>query len=326
MSLENGYSRKAYEEKEGDIQNIARSVDKTTSVEELRAKFADMETNIADKEALHSEAFDQATAENAERDAAKETAERAASEQAEAAKLLEQMRAKAGLSVEQSPAVAAGASVSEKTAAKPEKVLGLSELRELHFVNNSGVEYLSPTRLPIASEVLEKTLRETSGGLLRFDKNLIRSSEKNGLLPESQAEAAIENLARSEGDYGRKAFDYVASPETRGKLEVGDNHAFINAFNLKQNQNEEVRDKTAFGAAAATLSTAVAGMGLAATGSSLAGLVLMGALPVAAIGFGGWGAKYLYDKYRERKAVKDYSTATVTKNARSILGRLLGKR
>ncbi|HUY05277.1 MAG TPA: hypothetical protein VMV62_00995, partial [Candidatus Paceibacterota bacterium] len=96
MSLENGYSREAYEKEQDAVREVLDSVSETTPVEELRTKFAEQEAHAAAKETLHNEAWDQAKAENAERDAAMENTERAASEQAEAAKLLEQMRAKAG--------------------------------------------------------------------------------------------------------------------------------------------------------------------------------------------------------------------------------------
>ncbi|HUY05618.1 MAG TPA: hypothetical protein VMV62_02815, partial [Candidatus Paceibacterota bacterium] len=272
-------------------------------------------------ETLHNEAWDQAKAENAERDAAMENTERAASEQAEAAKLLEQMRAKAGPSIEQS-AVPTQAHGAQETV-PAEVTIGADELRQIDTrapLNGWGVPHMG-------LEMPRKALKESSGGLLRFDEMRgVVSGEGGRELSRQKAEVAIQNLERSERERGHDAFEYVASPDIKEKLEVGNGQAFMSAFSLKQHHNENVRDNIALGASAAGLGTAVAGMGLAAFGSSLAGLVLMGVIPVAAVGFGGLGVKYLYDKYKERKAVKDYSTASIAKGARSKLSGFLGRK
>ena len=142
----------------------------------------------------------------------------------------------------------------------------------------------------------------------------------------AKAEVAIQNLERSERDRGRDAFEYVASPETKEKLEVGDDQAFGRAFSLKSHHNEMVRDRIGFGSAVAGMLPFITGLGMANLGMSAAGAVMLGMLPVAAIGFGGLGVKYLYDKYKERKAVKDYTIASVAKGARSKLSGFLGRK
>ena len=322
MSLETGYSREAYEKEQGAVREVLDSVDETTPIEELRAKFAEQGAHVAAKETLHNEAWDQAKAEDAERDAVKETAERAAAEQAEAAKLLEQMRVKAGPSIERSAAPAQASAVQESAPA--EVTIGANELNQID------------TRAPLSGwgiggssiEMSRKALKESSGGLLRFDKETYRvvPAEGGKELSGAKAEAVIRNLERSENERGRDAFDYVASPETKGKLEVGDDQAFAKAIGLKSYHNKRVRDNIAFGAAVTSLLPFLTGMGMAISGSAAAGAVMLGMLPVAAIGFGGLGVKYLYDKYKERKAVKDYTTASVAKGARSKLSGFLGRK
>lgn len=62
-----GYSRKAYDETEGEIHAVAQSVDAGATVEELREKLAQQEGLVSKRKRLHGEAWDQAIAEDAAR-------------------------------------------------------------------------------------------------------------------------------------------------------------------------------------------------------------------------------------------------------------------
>ncbi len=87
MSAEKpSYSREAYESTEENVENLASSVNESSPIDELREKSGQMEEFLAQRESMHSEAWNQASAENALRD-------EQASSQKEAAELLKRLRA-----------------------------------------------------------------------------------------------------------------------------------------------------------------------------------------------------------------------------------------
>jgi hypothetical protein len=244
------------------------------------------------------------------------------------------MRAKAGPSVEQPAAPAQVRGAQETVPA--EVTIGADELNQIRMMRPHWGEYESGMPA-IEADIGRRVLSDISGGRLRFN-------ERGGIVPSKggreisprQAEEIIGNLERSERTYGREAIDYVTAPKRkngrpeigndRGEIEVGKDETFAYALKHKIYRNNDTRGKLALGAAFTSLAPFVAGLGMAIAGTPAAGAVMLGMIPVAAISFGGLGVKYLYDKYKERKAAKDYSTASVAKGARSKLSEFLGRK
>lgn len=307
------YSRAAYEDTETGIKDIVGAAHSGQSVEELKGALAAQEALVAQRTELHSEAWDQAIAENTERDAAKTheaaQAEQAAADRAEAAALLERMKENAGM-----------ASTSVEATPAEQIVVPAQPAAEEGPVRVSGrLDELLADSSAFSSDFRSKALEEVSGGAFKAQESNLYNFDAT-LTPE-QAEQAERAMEASEHKFGGAALNYVATPDlTRDRLQVGNDELFNRALSLKQSENERVRGNIRFGAAFASVMSLAGGAGAAAAGAAAFSGPLLLAMPVILTGGLAFAAgKRFLDKRREKKAVKDYAKASIAKKGRAVV-------
>jgi len=309
----NDYSRQAYEGTEKGIEEIAHSVDADTSPHEIREKFAEQSALVGEKEFLHSEAWDQAKAEDIAR-----------SERGEAAELLKKMHEAAGIKSEvvmETPSgteLSAGADEAQSDFDKLSNVIGgLSGAEEINRVMarlDASSKYDTAQKEALA-QLLERRsgeLRGVEGGHQSvIEKELILSPEQ---LEQQERQKGMEKLFESL-DLSRGGKEEGSQDVTNGsllrKIEFG-------LADEKWNDGEK-RKKLFLGAVGTAAVSFVGGLGgmlaaggegagvlLGYTGASigLAGLSFAGA--ALAVGGIGWlGMKALH-ALKERKHKKTF--------------------
>ncbi len=180
----------------------------------------------------------------------------------------------------------------------------------------------------------KETIKQASGGLIEYVPN--SKQNKYGFEFEGGAKISTEkleqlkiNLETSEKKKSQEAFEYVKIPdnawgaEHTKNLNLNDSRGFGGALDVKRLHNEDVRKKIFTGSVVGAATAVVGGLGTVAVGGPGTAMALMG---MGIMGFGGgailalgglaWGGKKLYDSYKEKKAAKNFMTASVAKQVR----------
>lgn len=174
-------------------------------------------------------------------------------------------------------------------------------------------------------------IKEASGGLIEYMPNNKGENgygfEGEGKIPPEKLEKLEANLEATENEKSKEAFDYVKLPDkVRGSsltknLKLNDGKGFGSALDSRKMHNEGVRDKIKFGALGTSVLGTISGVAIAGAGSGAAGMALIGLMGGAPLVIGGlgWLGKKIYDSYKEKKAVKNFQTASVAQNMRQSL-------
>ncbi len=138
---------------------------------------------------------------------------------------------------------------------------------------------------------------------------LVSPQEVNPSAPENiQAEKAALGYAGYLPKWQRE----IPAYETYQNLSISDPKGFAAALDNRKRHNESVRKKIGVAALTGAGLSFPAGLGAIMAGGGSAVLV-GGGVGFAALGALGYGGKWLYDKYKERKAKKNFEKASGSK-------------
>ncbi len=293
------------------------------------------EVSFAEMSAQLAAANPELTAENQE--AVGETEPVVATEQiAEFTPTLEDVRSPEVIKQEETQVAEIHAAIRERLAAQePVRVEAPKQepfkMEKLSFDTPSVTIY---DREIVSSEGFEKSaITEASRGLIEKGKRGELTFEGGKNISPEKLEKLKSTLEASEKEKSQEAFEYVKLSDRMAddfatrigqenptkNLNINDSAKFEKALGYKMQKNMNVRNKIVATTGVAALSCLPATMGVAAMGGSVAlgmSILLIGAPAILGAGALAWGGKKLYDSYKEKKAAKNFMTASVAKQVR----------
>lgn len=182
-------------------------------------------------------------------------------------------------------------------------------------------------------------IKEASGGLIEYVPSSKQNKfgyefENGGTIPPEKISELKANLEITEKDKSKAAFDYLKIPEKAygsewsKDLKLNDDRGFSTALTARSMHNEDVRKKIVYGTVGTTAVVTAGGIAAAVIGGAGSTAALLGVTAIAAGGSGilvlggiGWLGKKIYDSYKEKKAAKNFITASVAQNVRNSLNK-----